>query len=219
MPTAGARDLLTGRPRSGSAGARRRTLVVREHDELTGLTEDEQRDLRDFAFSTRRTDAEDRFRPVLEIRNGRLRAQNCVGVIETRRGTTIEILPKVDLAPAEDRSGPAAARRGLPNATDAGQRPDARAASEEATRRIFLQMLRDWRGLGEAQLDAAGIRDVTRFDMLEAFVQLFLASVVRLARRGLARQYRTREANLAGLRGRILFPRQVRVNLTDRSRF
>ena len=219
MPTAGARDLLTGRPRSGSAGARRRTrtLVVREHDELTGLTEDEQRDLRDFAFSTRRTDAEDRFRPVLEIRNGRLRAQNYVGVIETRRGTTIEILPKVDLASAEDRSGPAAARRGLPNA--AGQRPGARAASEEATRRIFLQMLRDWRGLGEAQLDAAGIRDVARFDMLEAFVQLFLASVVRLARRGLARQYRTREANLACLRGRILFPRHVRVNLTDRSRF
>lgn len=219
MPTAGARDLLTGRPRSGSAGARRRTrtLVVREHDELTGLTEDEQRDLRDFAFSTRRTDAESRFRPVLEIRNGRLRAQNCVGVIETRRGTTIEILPKVDLASAEDRSGPAAARRGLPNA--AGQRPDARAASEEATRRIFLQMLRDWRGLGEAQLDTAGIRDVARFDMLEAFVQLFLASVVRLARRGLARQYRTREANLACLRGRILFPRHVRVNLADRSRF
>ena len=220
MPTASARDLLTGRPRSGSAGARRRTrtLVVREHDELTGLTEDEQRDLRDFAFSARRTDAEGRFRPVLEIRNGRLRAQNYVGVIETRR-TTIEILPKVDLAPAEDRSGPAAARRGLPNATDAGQRPDARAASDEATRRIFLRMLRDWRGLGEAQLDAAGIRDVARFDMLEAFVQLFLASVVRLARRGLARQYRTREANLACLRGRILFPRHVRVNLADRSRF
>ena len=219
MPTAGARDLLTGRPRSGRAGARRRTrtLVVREHDELTGLTEDEQRDLRDFAFSTRRTDAEDRFRPVLEVRNGRLRAQNYVGVIETRRGTTIEILPKVDLASAEDRSGPAAARRGLPNA--AGQRPGARAASEEATRRIFLQMLRDWRGLGEAQLDVAGIRDVARFDMLEAFVQLFLASVVRLARRGLARQYRTREANLACLRGRILFPRHVRVNLADRSRF
>lgn len=219
MPTAGARDLLTGRPRSGSAGARRRTrtLVVREHDELTGLTEDEQRDLRDFAFSTRRTDAEDRFRPVLEVRNGRLRTQNYVGVIETRRGTTIEILPKVDLASAEDRSGPAAARRGLPNA--AGQRPGARAASEEATRRIFLRMLRDWRGLGEAQLDVAGIRDVARFDMLEAFVQLFLASVVRLARRGLARQYRTREANLACLRGRILFPRHVRVNLADRSRF
>lgn len=220
MPTAGAREPLTGRPRSGSAGARRRTrtLVVREHDELIGLTEDEQRDLRDFAFSIRRTDAEDRFRPVLEVRNGRLRAQNCVGVIETRRGTTIEILPKVDLTPAEDRSGRAAARRGLPNAA-AGQRPDARAASDEATRCVFLTMLRDWRGLGEAQLDAAGIRDVARFDMLEAFVQLFLASVVRLARRGLARQYRTREANLACLRGRILFPRHVRVNLADRSRF
>ena len=48
-------------------------------------------------------------------------------------------------------------------------------------------MLRDWRGLGQAQLDAAGIRAVRRFDMLEAFVHLFLTSVILLTRRGLAR--------------------------------
>ena len=80
-------------------------------------------------------------------------------------------------------------------------------------------MLRDWRGLGQAQLDAAGIRAVCRFDMLEAFVHLFLTGVVLLTRRGLARAYRTREANLSCLRGRILFPPHVRENLVDRSRF
>ena len=80
-------------------------------------------------------------------------------------------------------------------------------------------MLRDWRGLGQAQLDAAGIRAVCRFDMLEAFVHLFLTGVVLLTRRGLARAYRTREANLPCLRGRILFPPHVRENLVDRSRF
>ena len=80
-------------------------------------------------------------------------------------------------------------------------------------------MLRDWRGFGEAQLDAANIRAVRRFDMLEAFVHLFLTSVILLTQRGLARAYRTREANLPCLRGRILFPAHVRENLVDRSRF
>ena len=36
--------------------------------------------------------------PVFVIRNGRLHAQNYVGIIETRRGTVIEILPKIDLS-------------------------------------------------------------------------------------------------------------------------
>ena len=55
--------------------------------------------------------------------------------------------------------------------------------------------------------------------MFEAFVHLFLTSVVLLTRRGLARAYRTQEANLPCLRGRILFPQHVRENLVDRSRF
>ena len=82
-----------------------------------------------------------------------------------------------------------------------------------------MTMLRDWRGLGQAQLDGASIRAIRRFDMFEAFVHLFLTSVVLLTRRGLARAYLTREANLPRLRGRILFPRHVRENLIDRSRF
>ena len=90
---------------------------------------------------------------------------------------------------------------------------------EESTRRAFLAMLRDWRGLGEAQLDNAGVRAIRRIDMFEAFVHMFLTSVVLLTQRGLARAYRTREENLPCLRGRILFPPHVRENLIDRSRF
>ena len=183
-------DAPAGRPRRGA----RRTLVVREHDALTGLDENERRELERFAFA-QATDAEGKRRPVLVLRNGVLHAQNYVGVIETRRGTVIEILPKIDL------------------------HPDSSTGRHQETRRVFLTMLRDWRGFGQAQLDAAGIRAVCRFDMLEAFVHLFLMSVVLLTRRGLARAYRTRQANLPCLRGRILFPPHVRENLVDRSRF
>ena len=170
--------------------SRRRALVVREHTALTGLHEDDERDLRRFTLA-QPAGEEGRRPPIFVIRNGRLHAENYVGIIETRRGTVIEILPKIDLSPD----------------------------NEADTRRVFLTMLRDWRGLGQAQLDGASIRAIRRFDMFEAFVHLFLTSVVVLTRRGLARAYRTREANLPQLRGRILFTQHVRENLVDRSRF
>ena len=201
-------DASAGRPRRGT----RRKLVVREHDALTGLDENERRELERFALA-QPTGAEAGRRPVLAVRNGRLHAQNYVGIIETRRGTVIEILPKIDLANVHKARGPAHAGERT------GGSADSSADRHEDTRRVFLTMLRDWRGLGQAQLEAAAIRSVCRFDMLEAFVHLFLTSVILLTRRGFARTYRTREANLPCLRGRILFPPHVRENLIDRSRF
>ena len=167
-----------------------RPLVVREHEPLTGLHEDDERDLMRFALAQAADDG-GRRPAVLSMRNRRLHARNYVGIIETRRGTVIEILPKIDLSPG----------------------------GEEETRRVFLTMLRHWRGCRHAELDSASIRDLHQLDMFEAFIRLFLRSVVLLTKRGLARTYRTREANLPRLRGRILFPRHVRENLVDRSRF
>ena len=71
--------------------------VIKEHEELKDLSQDELRDLKDFALENR-TDGEGNYRPVLELKNNRLYAQNYVGIIETRKGTVLEILPKVDFA-------------------------------------------------------------------------------------------------------------------------
>ena len=95
-------------------------LAIREHEELKGLSQDEWRDLKDFALENR-TDGEGNYRPVLEVRNNRLYAQNYVGIIETRKGTVLEILPKVDFAKDEDKE-------------------------KTKTKECFFKMLRDWRG-------------------------------------------------------------------------
>ena len=209
-----ARASVSGLPSARSGRTTPRVLVLQEYEPLTGLREDELRDLERFAHA-QPTDAEGRHRPVLALRHGRLQAQNYVGIIETRQGTAVEILPKIDLANVGNES-----RRPNRHGGDQTHRTaDSAGGRHERTRRVFLTMLRDWRGLGQAQLDAASIRVVRRFDMLEAFVHLFLTSVILLTRRGLARAYRTREANLPCLRGRILFPPHVRENLVDRSRF
>ena len=167
-------------------------LAIREHEELKDLRQEDLRDLKDFALENR-TDVEGNYRPVLELKNNQLYAQNYVGIIETRKGTVLEILPKVDFAEGEDT---------------------------EKTKRFFFNMLRDWRGFKSlAQFNQSHINAVRRFNMLEVFVHLFLNNLVLLTQRGLARHYQSEEDNQPYLRGRILFPQHIRENVANRARF
>ena len=128
---------------------------------------------------------------MLAFRNGRLHTRNYVGVIETRRGTVIETLPKVDFVDHD----------------------------EERTRQVFLRMLRTWRGLRAAQFNDTGISALRHFNMLDVFTRLFLTNLVLLTQRGLARHYHSVEDNLPRLRGRIRFPQHIRRNVANRARF
>ena len=168
-------------------------LVVKEHQELKGLSPDDQQDLEKFALENQ-ADEEDNYRPVLQLSNGKLKAQNYVGIIETHKGTVLEILPKVDFVEDEDKE-------------------------KTKTKWYFFQMLRDWRGFKSAQFNASHINAVRRFNMLEVFVHLFLNNLVLLTQRGLARHYQSEEDNQPYLRGRILFPQHIRENVANRARF
>ena len=169
--------------------------AIKEYEELSapkpGLNEREFSELKKFADDNLQ-DKQGNYRPVLQLRNGKLYAQNYVGIITTRKGTVLEILPKVDLSGDENN---------------------------EKTKNIFLNMLRTWRGLNEAQFSQSNIKALQRFDMLEAFVRLFLDNLVSLTRRGIARHYQPVEDNLSCLKGRLLFPQHLRINLANQARF
>ena len=165
-------------------------LVFREHERLSGLDETEYADLKDFALANP-TDRQGNYRPVLALEKGQLRTRNYVGVIQTRRGTVIEILPKVDFVDGD----------------------------EERTRKAFLKMLRTYRGLRNAQFNETAISALRHFNMLDVFVRLFLANLVLLTQRGLARHYSNVEDNLPRLRGRIRFREHIRRNVANRARF
>ena len=168
------------------------TKIIKEHQELTGLSDEELKDLKDFAIENQ-TDNLRNYRPVLTVRNGRLFAGNYVGIIETRRKTVLEILPKVDLIEG---------------------------AKTDKTKRVFFDMLRSWRGFkSQAAFNETQINAVRRFDMMEVFVHLFLNNLVRLTQRGLARHYHAVEDNLPCLRGRIRFAHHIRENASNRARF
>ena len=164
--------------------------VFREHQRLSGLDETEYADLKDFALANP-TDQQGNYRPVLALENGQLHTRNYVGVIQTRRGTVIEILPKVDFVDGD----------------------------EERTRQAFLKMLRTYRGLRTAQFNETAISALRHFNMLDVFVRLFLANLVLLTQRGLARHYSNVEDNLPRLRGRIRFREHIRRNVANRARF
>ena len=131
-------------------------MTIKEYEPLNGLDPGDKKGLREFALANQ-TDQRGKYRPVLVLKNNRLHAQNYVGIIETRKGTVLEILPKVDFAENDDK-----------------------------TQEIFLKMLRDWRGLKSAQFNETSIKAVRRFTMLEVFVRLFLTNLVLLTQRGLA---------------------------------
>ena len=164
--------------------------VFREHQPLTGLDEAEYADLKDFALDNQ-MDQQRKYRPVLTLKNERLHTGSYVGVIETRRGTVLEILPKVDFVDDD----------------------------VESTRQVFLKMLRTYRGLRDAQFNETSISALRHFNMLDVFVRLFLTNLVLLTQRGLARHYNSVEDNLPRLRGRIRFREHIRRNAANRARF
>ena len=164
-------------------------MVVYEHKELEDLDAADEDDLKHFALANLDEGDGEYTRPVLALRNGKLHARNYVGIIETKRNTVVEILPKVDFA------------------TD-----------DADTRDVFLKMLRAYRGLRFAEFNQTSIDALRRFDMLSVFVRLFLDDLVRVTQRGLARHYQPVEDNLPCLRGRIQFPQHIRLNAANRTR-
>lgn len=158
---------------------------------MEGLSAAEQDDLRRFA------DRDEGGASVLITRGGKLYARNYVGLIETRKGTVVEILPKVDVAdPTSDEK-----------------------TRIERNREVFLMMLRCYRGLRFRPLKQASIRELRRYSMLSVFVRLFLEDLLRLTKRGLGRHYQVMEDNLPCLRGRIQFAGHIRHNVANGARF
>ena len=170
-----------------------RHIVVDEYEQLRNLDTADQADLKNFALASINDVDGEYARPVLALRNDKLYARNYVGIVETRRNTVVEILPKVDFA------------------TGRGSNAD--------VRDVFLKMLRTYRGLRFADFRETSIDALRRFDMLSVFIRLFLDDLVRLTQRSLARNYEPVEDNLYCLRGRIQFPQHIRLNAANRTRF
>jgi 5-methylcytosine-specific restriction enzyme subunit McrC len=118
-----------------------------------------------------------------------LQVQNFVGVIETKDGTQIEILPKIY-----------------------------QVDNEQVTREIFLKMLRCLQDSPFLQLNEAHLH-TTDFPILEVFITIFLQSLEKLVQKGIRKNYVSEEANQPFLKGKLLVNQQIKHNFSHAERF
>ena len=117
-------------------------------------------------------------------------AKNYVGVITTRDGTEIEILPKLTLE-GDD--------------------------SDQAVRKVFLTMLRTVQEAPFKTFRTAHL-NTSRMRLLDLFVRMFLDEAHRLIQRGLKSDYALTQDNETCVRGKIVFSEHIRKNLLHRER-
>jgi 5-methylcytosine-specific restriction enzyme subunit McrC len=125
-----------------------------------------------------------------------LQVQNFVGVVETKDGTQIEILPKIY----------------LPN-----DEKDAEKLKKQ-TRDIFLKMLKCLQDSPFLQLNEAHLH-TTDFPILEVFISVFLQALEKLVQKGIRKNYVVEEANQPFLKGKLLVNQQIKHNIAHAERF
>ena len=122
-----------------------------------------------------------------------LQAQQYVGVLQTKDGTTIEILPKI---------------------TDV-QNTDSKAENKK----LFLQMLKHLKNSPFKNINTASLKTQKNFPLLEIFITLFCDEISRLIQKGLRSQYIQKEENNFFLKGKLLFQKHISQNLLHPEKF
>ena len=118
-----------------------------------------------------------------------LQAQNFVGVIQTKEGLTIEILPKI-----------------------------ANLDNDFEAKKILLEMLRTLKDSPFRHIDRANLK-TAKLPLLELFISMFLEELAVLVRRGIKNDYIGREGNLGFLKGKLRIGTHIRRNYIHKERF
>jgi 5-methylcytosine-specific restriction enzyme subunit McrC len=123
-----------------------------------------------------------------------LQAQNYVGVIQTKDGTTIEILPKIS------------------NLT--GDRKE----QEDKSKEILIRMLQTLKNSPFKHFNMANVH-TKNMPLLEIFITMFLEELAKLIQRGIKSDYITQEENLKFLKGKLLMGQQIKHNTIHKEQF
>ena len=114
-----------------------------------------------------------------------------VGVIQIGN-LTIEILPKIGQAVEK--------------------------GSKAKWQKILIDMLRECRWMQVYTLEKAALRFKPN-SILEAYLELFIQECEAILREGLLKKYRNVNSNCTALKGKLLFQKQIQINLVHKERF
>ena len=118
-----------------------------------------------------------------------IKVKNHVGVIETRTGCSLEILPKIYAANGHSEFG------------------------YEETKSLFLKMLAALRESPFIDMSQASLKAMEKFPLLEIFITAYLTQVEYLLKRELRGDYQQVRESLHYVKGKVLVSETMRQNL------
>jgi len=121
-----------------------------------------------------------------------LKAQNYVGVLQTKSGTTIEILPKIHM--------------------------DSEDESYNNTRKIFLNMLKSLKRFPFKNFNLANLK-TCKINLMDIFITMFLDELNILIKRGIKSGYINMQDNSKFFKGKLLVNMQIKNNLVHKENF
>ena len=131
--------------------------------------------------------------PFLRIASGVggkfIQARNYVGVLQTKSGLTIEILPKI------------------------ADKNDA-----ERSKAVFIKMLKTLKNFPFKSSNLASLK-TQNLPLLEIFISMFLCELEALVKKGIKSDYVTLEENLNFLKGKLNINEQIKRNSIHKERF
>ena len=123
-----------------------------------------------------------------------LQAKNYVGVIQTKSGYTLEIVPKIYSKSKKE-------------------------TNEAIVKAVFVQLLKilyklpSYKHVGNANFE------IDKKPLLEIFISMFLQEVAKIIKRGLKSDYITKEENEKFLKGKLLTSCHLKYNYIHKERF
>ncbi|WP_373072200.1 McrC family protein [Sulfurimonas sp.] len=127
-----------------------------------------------------------------------LQAQNYVGVIQTKDGTTIEILPKISSLKDDKKSE--------------------EKTKEDKAKEILIRMLKTLKNSPFKNFNMANMKS-SKMPLLEIFITMFLEELSKLIQKGIKSDYISKEENLKFLKGKLLIGQQIKYNTVHKERF
>ena len=133
--------------------------------------------------------------PFLRIASGSggkfIQARNYVGVLQTKGGLTIEILPKI---------------------------ADNNDAEKSRSKAVLIKMLRTLKDFPFKSSNLANLK-TQNLPLLEIFISMFLCELETLVKKGVKSDYVTLEENLKFLKGKLNINEQIKRNSVHKERF
>jgi 5-methylcytosine-specific restriction enzyme subunit McrC len=124
-----------------------------------------------------------------------IKVKNYVGVIETKQGVVIEILPKTFIGKNGEE------------------------ADKEDSKKLLLTMLKTLKNSPFINLNVAHLKEQNNFPILEVFIASYLDELIKLTSKELRGDYVSKEENTTFLKGKLLLIEHIKFNSINHARF